>query len=86
MRAIAQEIAVLEDQNVAEKSWALMGEANAKRRPENSLLETDLEFEAAAKQAPIITEEVTKSLEDLIKARILEVGPTVFTFRILRPE
>ncbi|KAG8922503.1 hypothetical protein FRC01_013946 [Tulasnella sp. 417] len=72
LRAISQEIAILEDQNVAEKPWTQMGEANAKRRPENSLLETDLEFEASAKPAPIITEEATKSLEDIIKARVLE--------------
>lgn len=74
MRAIAQEIAILEDENVADKPWELMGEANAKRRPENSLLETDLDFEQAAKPTPVITEEVTKSLEDLIKSRILEVS------------
>ncbi|KIO16454.1 hypothetical protein M407DRAFT_33900 [Tulasnella calospora MUT 4182] len=72
LRALTQEISILEDQNVAEKPWTQMGEANAKRRPENSLLETDLEFEASAKPAPIITEEVTQSLEDMIKARILE--------------
>lgn len=72
LAALAREIATLEDENVAEKPWLLKGESNAKRRPENSLLETDLEFEHTAKPTPIITEETTKTLEDLIKARILE--------------
>ncbi|KAG9030404.1 hypothetical protein FRB95_003962 [Tulasnella sp. JGI-2019a] len=71
MAAIAREIATLEDENVAAKDWTLMGEANAKMRPENSLLATDLDFEHIAKAVPIITEEVTKSLEETIKQRIL---------------
>ena len=74
LAALAAEIAKLEDENVSDKPWLLMGEANAKKRPENSLLETDLEFEQSAKPAPSITEEVAKNLEDLIKARILEVS------------
>lgn len=74
MAAIAREIAILEDENVSEKPWELMGEANAKDRAENSLLETDLDFEHAAKPAPIITEEVTKTLDDMIKSRILQVS------------
>ncbi|KAG8906223.1 hypothetical protein FRB99_007369 [Tulasnella sp. 403] len=72
MAAISQEIAILEDENIAEKHWTMAGEANAKHRPENSLLETDLEFEHGSKPVPIITEEVAKSLEDMIKGRILE--------------
>ncbi|KAG8941203.1 hypothetical protein FRC03_004743 [Tulasnella sp. 419] len=62
----------LEAENIAPKEWTLMGEASARTRPQNSLLEEDLEFEHVAKQVPIITEEVTKSLEDRIKARIVE--------------
>lgn len=73
MAAIAREIATLEDENVAAKDWTLMGEANAKMRPENSLLATDLDFEHIAKAVPIITEEVTKTLEETIKQRILAV-------------
>lgn len=49
-----------------------MGEAGAKARPQDSLLEQDLEFERTAKVVPQVTEESTATLEDMIKARILE--------------
>ena len=75
---LSKQIASLEAENVGDKDWTMIGEANARSRPQNSLLEEDLEFEHAAKQVPIITEEVTKSLEDRIKARILEVSLCLF--------
>ena len=45
----------------------------AAKRPMNSALEVDFDFEHNARPAPVITEEVTASLEDLIKSRIIEV-------------
>ena len=39
-------------------------------RPENALLEEDLEYDTVTKQAPIITEAVSKRLEDIITQRI----------------
>jgi hypothetical protein len=65
------QIEQLEAENVAKKDWTLMGEANARSRPQNSLLEEDLEFERVAKVVPVVTEEVIQRLEDRIKARIL---------------
>lgn len=64
----------LEAKNVAPKEWMLMGEANSRSRPVNSLLEQDLEFDRIMKPAPVITEESVGSLEDLIKRRILDVS------------
>lgn len=70
--ALKEEIARLEDENVAKKDWTLMGEAGSRARPQDSLLEQDLEFERAAKVTPQVTEEMTESIEDLIKRRILD--------------
>lgn len=69
---LSSQIASLEQENVGPKEWATKGEARTKDRPLNSLLEEDLEFERMGKVAPVITEETTKTLEDLIKKRILD--------------
>ncbi|KAI0801298.1 U3 small nucleolar ribonucleoprotein complex, subunit Mpp10 [Fomes fomentarius] len=72
MAALRDEIAALEAENVGKKDWTLMGEASSRSRPQNSLLEEDLEFERVMKSVPVITEEVVQSLEERIKAHILE--------------
>jgi U3 small nucleolar RNA-associated protein MPP10 len=69
--ALAEEIRKLEAANVAKREWTLSGEARAADRPLNSLLEEDLDFERAGKPVPVITAEVSESIEDLIKRRIL---------------
>ena len=68
---IAKEIQRLEAANVARKDWTLSGEARAAERPVNSLIEEDLEFERAGKPVPVITNEVSEEIEDLIKRRII---------------
>ncbi|KAJ4489285.1 U3 small nucleolar ribonucleoprotein complex, subunit Mpp10 [Lentinula edodes] len=72
MTALKRQILELETENVGPKDWVLMGEADSRSRPQNSLLEEDLEFDRVMKAIPVITEEVVKSLEERIKARILE--------------
>ncbi|KAJ2927184.1 hypothetical protein H1R20_g9935, partial [Candolleomyces eurysporus] len=72
MAALKEQISDLEQENVSKKSWTLMGEADVRTRPQNSLLEEDLEFDRVMKPTPVITEEVVHSLEELIKSRILE--------------
>ncbi|KAM0752990.1 Mpp10 protein [Meredithblackwellia eburnea MCA 4105] len=72
LMALSSQIAQLEAENVGPKDWATRGEANTRDRPVNSLLEEDLEFERAGKVVPVITEETTKTIEDLIKKRILD--------------
>ena len=72
MQSLQEQILQLESENVAQKDWTLMGEAGSRQRPQNSLLEEDVEFDRVRKVAPVITEEVVQSLEEKIKARILE--------------
>ena len=70
--AMKKRIEDLENGNIERRGWELMGEAKASDRPEDSLLEVPLEFEMADKRCPVITEEVTGSLEDLIRQRIVD--------------
>ena len=58
-----------------------MGEASARARPENSLLEEDLDFEHVQKVTPVITEETVRTLEELIKKRILDVSLVLIRIR-----
>lgn len=62
----------LEDAAIGDKAWFMQGEVDAGRRPKNSALEIDLDFETTVKPPPQPTEEMTKSLDELIKARIVE--------------
>ncbi|KAM9090162.1 U3 small nucleolar ribonucleoprotein MPP10 [Megaptera novaeangliae] len=65
-----EKIASLEKQLLEKKPWQLQGEVTAQKRPENSLLEETLHFDHAIRMAPVITEETTFQLEDIIKQRI----------------
>lgn len=67
---IQRQIAQLEDEAVAEKKWALRGEIKAKDRPDDALLTEDLEFDRTSKPVPVITSEITETLEDMIRNRI----------------
>ncbi|MCJ1370087.1 U3 snoRNP protein [Loxospora ochrophaea] len=68
---LLREIRILESTAVAKRAWTLSGEARAADRPLNSLLEEDVEFERTGKPVPVITNEVSEDIEDLIKRRIL---------------
>ena len=71
---LAKQIAELEGQAIGPKDWTLMGEATSRARPENSLLEEDLDFEQVAKVVPVITEERVASIEEIIRKRIIDVS------------
>ena len=71
MAALKEQIAALEAENVAPKKWTLSGEVNARNRPQNSLLEEDLDFERVMKPVPVVVEEVVQEVEEMIKSRIL---------------
>ncbi|KAL4917048.1 U3 small nucleolar ribonucleoprotein complex, subunit Mpp10 [Aspergillus aurantiobrunneus] len=68
---IADEIRRLEAANVAKKEWVVSGEARAAERPINSLIEEDLDFERIGKPVPVVTTELSESIEELIKRRII---------------
>jgi U3 small nucleolar RNA-associated protein MPP10 len=67
---LAKKIKKMEAEAVETKSWQLTGEVAAIERPENALLGEYLDYDTVAKAAPIITEEVSKRLEDIIVQRI----------------
>lgn len=69
---MSKKIKSLEDALLEEKPWQLKGEVTGQKRPENSLLEETVLFDHAVRMAPVITEETTFQLEDLIKQRILD--------------
>ena len=56
----------LEEINVGDKEWVMKGEVLSENRPENSLLEENLEYTIAASQRPVTTEETTNKIEKFI--------------------
>ncbi|MCJ1325729.1 U3 snoRNP protein [Thelotrema lepadinum] len=69
--SLADQIRHLEAAAVQKRAWTLAGEARAADRPLNSLLEENLASERVGKSLPVVTPEVSSSLEELVKARIL---------------
>ncbi|XP_060892683.1 U3 small nucleolar ribonucleoprotein protein MPP10 [Labrus mixtus] len=67
---MSEKIDELEKAALAAKPWQLSGEVTAQTRPENSMLEEDVEFEQVSRTAPSMTEETTLQLQDIIKQRI----------------
>ena len=71
-RKMKKRISGLEDAQLAEKPWQHQGEVTSRQRPLNSLLEATLDFKQATKAAPVETEEQSRSIEEVIKARVKE--------------
>jgi len=67
---LAKKIAHLEETAVGAKPWQMGGEVAAPARGENSLLAEDLEYDTAVRQAPVVTEDVARALEDIIRQRV----------------
>ena len=56
--------------NLENKPWQTKGEVTARTRPQDSLLQEYLEFDAVSRLAPITNADTTEQLEKLIKQRI----------------
>lgn len=67
---IRQKISELEAENLGKKQFLLRGEVTGDKRPENSLLENNLDYDFVTKPAPLISEEITDKIEQIIKQRI----------------
>lgn len=68
---LSQHIAALEARNIGEKPWQMTGEVGGQSRPQNSLLEEDLQCDLGSRPPPLPTEETTRSLEDVIRERVV---------------
>ncbi|KAJ1769961.1 U3 snoRNP protein [Coemansia sp. RSA 1813] len=64
-------ITKLEDEAVDSKHWTMTGEVTSSARPKDSLLGESLEFDYVQKPVPVVTQEATQTIEDMIKRRIL---------------
>lgn len=67
---LAKRIAELEDKALKDAHWSMKGEVNAKKRPKNSLLEAELDYDRGVAPAPAPTEEAAAELEEMVKRRI----------------
>lgn len=67
---LKQTIDRLEKKTLNDAPWQLKGEVDANKRPQNSLLEEVIDFDLTTRPAPIITEQTTITLEDIIRQRI----------------
>ena len=73
--ALKTQIASLESEQLeSQKPWALRGEINARQRPSDSLLEEAVDFDNLSRPTPMITEERTEEIEDIIRRRIGEAA------------
>lgn len=60
----------MEEEALEDKPWQLLGEVTARTRPENSLIQEDVEFDSNVAPVPVVTMETTLNLEQLIIQRI----------------
>jgi U3 small nucleolar RNA-associated protein MPP10 len=69
---IGAQVRALEAANLGPKDWFMRGEVRGGDRPLNSALEVAIDFEHASAPPPVVTQDATRSLEDIIRSRIAE--------------
>lgn len=67
---LREQIERLEGKTLSDAPWQLKGEVDATKRPANSLLQEVVDFDLTTRPPPIITEQTTLTLEDIIKQRV----------------
>eukprot|EP00792_Barthelona_sp_PAP020_P012027 TRINITY_DN639_c0_g1_i1.p1 TRINITY_DN639_c0_g1~~TRINITY_DN639_c0_g1_i1.p1 ORF type:complete len:512 (+),score=201.09 TRINITY_DN639_c0_g1_i1:155-1537(+) len=72
LRAMDEIISGLENKSLETRSWELMGEVDKNNRPEDGLLDVDIEIQYGKRAAPVIDEAFTAQLEKIIIDRISE--------------
>ncbi|XP_058749363.1 M phase phosphoprotein 10-like [Vicia villosa] len=72
LEKIQSNIKLMEKANIEPKTWTMLGEVTASKRPVNSALEVDLDFQHNVRPPPVITEDINSSIEEMIKKRIIE--------------
>ncbi|XP_057786838.1 M phase phosphoprotein 10 isoform X2 [Salvia miltiorrhiza] len=72
LEKLLAEIVEMERANLEPKTWTMQGEVTAAKRPKNSALEVDMDFDQNVRPPPVTTVEDTASLEELIMKRIIE--------------
>ncbi|KAL5064631.1 hypothetical protein RYX36_026368 [Vicia faba] len=72
LEKIQSKIKLMEKANIEPKTWTMLGEVTASKRPMNSALEVDIDFEHNVRPAFVITDEINSSIEEMIKKRIIE--------------
>ncbi|XP_041998758.1 U3 small nucleolar ribonucleoprotein protein MPP10-like isoform X2 [Salvia splendens] len=72
LEKLRAEIEEMERANMEPKTWTMQGEVSAAKRPKNSALEVDMDFDQNVRPPPVTTVEDTASLEELIMKRITE--------------
>jgi U3 small nucleolar RNA-associated protein MPP10 len=70
-KKILEQMETLEEDTLKEKEWKYTGEVTSVKRPKGSLLEQDVDFNHTGKAKPVITEQVTQNLEEMILHRII---------------
>ncbi|CAI8609906.1 unnamed protein product [Vicia faba] len=72
LEKIQSNIKLMEKANIEPKNWTMLGEVTAAKRPVNSALEVDIDFQHNVRPPPVITEDINSSIEEMVKKRIIE--------------